>query len=161
MNAPKPDSELTYVDFEEPAVEPEVRWRETLRVFCSNRAALLGLVIVSAFVLVGIFGPVFYPADPFEPVAFPLSGPGEHTLLGTDYLGRDVALGILYGTRPTLIIAAVATLVTVLIGITLGAVAALLYASTPWVLHVSTSGEVTAPSDVVGSGAESRVDWRT
>lgn len=108
---------------EEATIEPEKKWRETLRLFAANRAALLGLFIVALFALAGLFGPMLYPADPFDPVAFPLTSPGEHTLLGTDYLGRDVALGILYGTRPTLLIAATATLVTVLIGISLGAIA--------------------------------------
>jgi peptide/nickel transport system permease protein len=109
--------------FEEDAIHPEIRWRETVRIFCANRAALLGLVVVTVFVLVGLFGPLIVPADPFEPVAVPLSAPGEHTVLGTDYLGRDVAVAMIYGTRPTLIIAATATLVTVLIGISLGAIA--------------------------------------
>ena len=110
-------------EFAEPPLQPEVKWRETLRLFCNNRAALLGLIIVSVFIFIGIFGPTLFPADPFDPVAAPLGGPGEGTILGTDYLGRDVFLGIIYGTRPTLIIAATATLVTVLIGITLGAIA--------------------------------------
>ena len=109
--------------FEEPPVVPEVRWRETLRIFCGNRTALFGVILVTLFVLLGVLGPVIYPADPFDPVAAPLSEPGDRTLLGTDYLGRDVAIGIIYGTRPTLIIAATATLVTVLIGITIGAIA--------------------------------------
>ncbi|MGU9956568.1 MAG: ABC transporter permease [Arenicellales bacterium WSBS_2016_MAG_OTU3] len=109
--------------FEEAAQEPEVKWRETLRIFCNNRMALLGLVIVTTFVFVGIFGPWLFPADPFELIATPLSGPGEYTILGTDYLGRDVFSGIIHGARPTLLIAATATLVTIFIGITLGAVA--------------------------------------
>ena len=117
------ESEAVSFAFEDAPVEPEVQWRETLRLFCGNRTALFGLVIVFVFVFVGIFGPVIFPGDPFEPVAAPLSAPGEHTLLGTDYLGRDVALGIIHGTRPTLIIATIATLVTVLIGITIGALA--------------------------------------
>jgi len=109
--------------FEERAVEPEVAWRQTVRLFCANRAALAGLAVVAVFVLTGLLGPMVVDADPFEPVAFPLTPPGEHTLLGTDYLGRDVAVGILYGTRPTLMIAAMATLVAVFIGISLGAIA--------------------------------------
>ena len=112
-----------FFNFKEPVQEPEIKWRETLRLFCANRAALFGLIVVSLFVFIGIFGPLLFPADPFDPVAAPLGGPGEGTILGTDYLGRDVFLGIIYGTRPTLIIAATATLVTVLIGITLGAIA--------------------------------------
>ena len=109
--------------FEEPVVEAEVKWRETVRLFCANRPALFGLVVVTAFVLMAILGPVLMPGDPFDPVAAPLTGPGEATLLGTDYVGRDVALGIVHGTRATALIAVTATLVTVFIGITLGAVA--------------------------------------
>lgn len=109
--------------FEEAPLQPEVKWRETVRLFCQNRAALFGLIVVLIFVFIGLFGPFFWPADPFEPIAPPLTAPGVHTLLGTDYLGRDVFIGIIYGTRPTLLIAAVATTMAVLIGITLGAVA--------------------------------------
>ena len=109
--------------FEEADVEPEVKWRETFRIFCANRAALIGLILVSAFVLIGLFGPLIFPADPFELVAAPLTGPGEQTILGSDYLGRDVFVGIIYGTRPTIIIALTATLVTVVIGISFGAIA--------------------------------------
>lgn len=109
--------------FEEAPLAPEIKWRETLRIFCGNRTALLGLIILAIFIFTGIFGPIIYPADPFELVATPLSGPGADAILGADYLGRDVFIGIVYGTRPTLIIAVTATLVTVLIGITLGALA--------------------------------------
>lgn len=109
--------------FEEPTAEPEVKWRETLRLFCANRPALLGLILVILFVLVGIFGPFLLPADPFELVAAPLTGPGAQTILGSDYLGRDVFVGIIYGARPTMIIALTATVVTVVIGISIGAIA--------------------------------------
>lgn len=109
--------------FDEPTAEPEVKWRETLRIFCANRAALLGLILVILFVLVGIFGPFLLPADPFELVAAPLTAPGAQTILGSDYLGRDVFVGIIYGARPTMIIALTATVVTVVIGISIGAIA--------------------------------------
>ena len=122
MNSESRPTDTTFA-FVETAVEPEKKWRETVRLFMANRPALIGFLVVVVFVFVGLFGPMLYPADPFEPVAFPLTGPGTHTLLGTDYLGRDVGVAILYGTRPTLLIAGTATLVTVFIGITLGAIA--------------------------------------
>jgi len=109
--------------FKEVVPEPEIKWRETLRVFCQNRMALFGLILVTVFIFVGLFGSLMFPADPFEMVATPLSGPGAGAILGSDYMGRDEFIGIIYGTRPTLVIATTATLVTVLIGITLGAVA--------------------------------------
>ena len=110
----KPDDEF---------IEPENKRVETFRLFCANRAALVGLIFVTIFVLVGVFGPIFMSADPFEMVATPLTGPSARTIMGTDYLGRDVFVGIIYGTRPTMIIALTATLVTVLIGVTIGAIA--------------------------------------
>ncbi|MFK8082803.1 MAG: ABC transporter permease [Granulosicoccus sp.] len=109
--------------FEDVQVVAEKKWRETVRLFCRNYTAVLGLIVVFVFIFTGIFGPALLPADPFEPVAPPLTAPGEYRLLGTDYLGRDVFTGIIHGTRPTLIIAVTATLVTVLIGITIGAIA--------------------------------------
>ena len=101
----------------------EVKSRETFRLFCANRPALLGFLFIIVFIFVGIFGSVLVPGDPFEMVAIPLTGPGVETVLGSDYLGRDVFLGIIHGTQATMIIATTATLVTVFIGITIGAFA--------------------------------------
>ncbi|MFD1418913.1 ABC transporter permease [Companilactobacillus keshanensis] len=47
---------------------------------------------------------------------------GTHYLLGTDYLGRDLLSRIIYGTRLSLIVAVLATLVDLLIGIPYGIV---------------------------------------
>ena len=117
-------TETTTFSFEEAPTVPEIKWRETARLFCRNRMALLGLIILTLFIFIGLFGPLIYPVDPFELVTAPLSAPGEYNLpLGSDYIGRDVFIGIIYGTRPTLIIAAIATLMTVLIGISVGAIA--------------------------------------
>ncbi len=117
-------TKTTTFSFEEETIVPEIKWRETARLFCRNRIALLGLIILTLFIFIGLFGPLIYPVDPFELVAAPLSAPGKYNLpLGSDYIGRDVFIGIIYGTRPTLIIAAIATLMTVLIGISVGAIA--------------------------------------
>ena len=67
-----PDSPF---QFDEPVVVAEKKWRETVRLFCRNYTALFGLVVVTVFILTGIFGPMLYPADPFEPVAPPLTAP--------------------------------------------------------------------------------------
>lgn len=123
MNDIKLKNHNPFSSLEEIENVPEVKWRETLRLFCANRPALLGLLFVIVFIFVGIFGSILVPADPFEMVAVPLTGPGGETLLGSDYLGRDVFVGIVHGTQATMIIAVTATLVTVFIGITIGALA--------------------------------------
>ena len=64
-----------------------------------------------------------FAADPFAIIGAPLTEPGEISLLGTDYLGRSVFTGIIYGVRTTLAIAATATAFAVFIGISIGAFA--------------------------------------
>ena len=119
----KPEQKDLAVAFKEKVEKPEIWWVETARMFYANKAAVLGLFGLVIIILVGLFGPVFFRADPFAIVAVPLSEPGGDTYLGTDYLGRDVFIGLIYGARPTLIIAIIATAFTVLIGMSIGAVA--------------------------------------
>ena len=103
--------------------QPEIWWRETARMFCTNKAAVAGAACLALIVLIGTFGPIILAADPFAIVGAPLREPGEGTLLGTDYLGRDVFTGIIYGVRTTLAIAITATIFAVFVGISIGAVA--------------------------------------
>ena len=97
---------------------------EFLRMFCANHAAVAGLLGLSTVVLATLMGPYIYPADPFEMVWAPLSPPGvDGFVLGTDYLGRDLLVLLLYGGRVSMTIALVAALMSVLIGTTIGAIA--------------------------------------
>ena len=106
--------------------QPEVEHPtiEALRLFMRNPSAIGGMVMLTVILLVSIVGPVVYPADPFEIKAAPLTTPfTEEAWLGTDYLGRDVLTTLIYGGRATLMVGAVAALLSVIIGITLGAFA--------------------------------------
>ena len=103
--------------------EPEIWWQEATRMFCTNKAAVLGAASLVVIVLIGAFGPIILAADPFAIIGAPLRGPGDGTLLGTDYLGRDVFTGIIYGVRTTLAIAITATIFAVFVGISIGAIA--------------------------------------
>ncbi|WP_296799517.1 ABC transporter permease [Variovorax sp.] len=97
---------------------------EAARMFLRNPAAIAGMVLLLIVLAVAIAGPWLYPADPFEIKAAPLTPPfSEEAWLGSDYLGRDVLTALIYGGRATLQVGAVAALLSVLIGITLGAFA--------------------------------------
>ncbi|MBS0448334.1 MAG: ABC transporter permease [Proteobacteria bacterium] len=97
---------------------------EALRMFMRNPAAIAGMVLLLIILGVAIAGPWLYPADPFEIKAVPLTPPGtSDAWLGSDYLGRDVLTTLIYGGRATLAVGAVAALLSVAIGITLGAFA--------------------------------------
>ncbi len=97
--------------------------RRTWRAFAGNRAALLGLVVLVAIVSAGLVGPFLVASNPFDMADAPLLPPGGDHLMGTDFLGRDVLVALVHGARTTLMIGLVATLFTVLIGTTIGALA--------------------------------------
>jgi peptide/nickel transport system permease protein len=97
---------------------------EALRMFVRNPSAIAGMAILFVVLAVAIVGPWVYPVDPFEIVWAPLTPPfSEDAWLGTDYLGRDVLRTLIYGGRATLLVGAVAALLSVSIGLAIGAFA--------------------------------------
>ena len=104
---------------------PESPTREFGRIFMSNKAAVLGLTLILIVVAASLLGPQIYRVDADETVNAPFLPPMEDSasLLGTDYIGRDVLAGILQGGSATLAIGAMAAVVAVFIGISIGALA--------------------------------------
>lgn len=97
---------------------------EAWEMFTRNHAAIVGLIVLILITIGAVFGPMLYPTDPFDMVWAPFSPPGQDGfLLGTDYLGRDLVAMILNGARVSLIIGLSAAVVTILIGVTVGALA--------------------------------------
>jgi peptide/nickel transport system permease protein len=78
---------------------------------------ILGLVVLA------ILAPLIVPQGPFKSIAAPFQPPSSHHLLGTDDLGRSILAGLLYGARTSLLVGFSVTLVSFLIGVTLGGIA--------------------------------------
>ena len=95
-----------------------------LKAFCRNKGAVLGVVILLlVFLTAGLAG-ILFPFSPWDMQTAPFMPPGEmDMLLGSDSLGRDVAAGIAYGARVSLLVGGVSTVVALAIGVTLGAAA--------------------------------------
>ncbi|HVI20042.1 MAG TPA: ABC transporter permease [Gaiellales bacterium] len=91
--------------------------------FMRSFSGAVGVTIVVFVVAVALFGRYFAPYDPNVPVAAPLSPPSSHYLLGTDFLGRDVFSRLLYGGRSVITLAALATGLGYLIGMSIGLIA--------------------------------------
>ena len=107
-----------------PAIIAEHPTREALRMFARNPSAIAGGVMLLAVLFMALAGPWLMQVDPFEIRGAPLTPPlSEDALLGTDYLGRDVLTTIIYGGRATLLVGAVAALLSVCIGVTMGVMA--------------------------------------
>ena len=95
-----------------------------MRAFLRNKGAAAGLVLLALVGLVAALAPVLFPASPWDMAGAPFSPPGEDGfLLGSDSLGRDVAAGIAYGASVSLLVGAVSTVVALLFGVALGALA--------------------------------------
>lgn len=93
-------------------------------MFVRSPSAVVGMVLLGVIVAISLLGPWLYAADPFEITWAPQTPPGEpEAWLGTDHLGRDVLTGLIYGGRSTLAVGAVAALLSVVIGVTVGALA--------------------------------------
>ena len=103
------------------SVDHESPWREAARMFVRNKSAVVALIVLSIIVVGSLLMPYLYAADPFEIAAAPMTPPGEDALLGTDFLGRDVLRMLLHGGRVTILVGAVAALLSVTIGIVVGA----------------------------------------
>ena len=109
---------------EEETPEAQHPFTEVWGMFRKNKSAVAALGLLALITFGAIFGPYLYPTDPFEMVWMPFSPPGqEGFLLGTDYLGRDLLAMIINGAKVSLMIGLSAAMMTVFIGVTVGALA--------------------------------------
>lgn len=96
---------------------------EALRLFVRNPAGIVGSIILLGILGLTFVGPYIYGVDPFEMVWMPFAPPFSEgaPLLGTDQLGRDILAGIINGGKATLAVGGAAALLTLVIGIVVGA----------------------------------------
>ena len=91
-----------------------------------NKAALFSFVTMALMVVLVIFGPLLSPfaidqTDWYQLSARPSISSGH--IFGTDDLGRDLFVRVMYGGRISLMVGLVATMVSVFIGVSYGAIA--------------------------------------
>src|SRR4029450_13860379 len=99
-------------------------WGDAWRRFIRTPSAIIGLVMVSAFVLVAIFAPLIAPYDPHDSnLSESLAPPSAEHPLGQDLQGRDELSRIIYGARNSLQIGIISVTIGVSIGLLIGAVA--------------------------------------
>ena len=95
-----------------------------VRSFFSRPGPAIGFAVFMAIAVVALLAPALFVQGPFTIVGMPLRPPGQAGLLaGSDVLGRDMAVGLAYGARVSLLVGIASTLCAVGIGVLLGAVA--------------------------------------
>jgi len=121
---PPTDHALSTPPADEPPEPGSSLGRDAWRRLGRNRLAVLSAFVLGAVALACVAGPWLSPysyetmdtADSFRP-------PGLHHWLGTDQLGHDLLVRMLYGGRISLAVGLCATVVALVIGVTYGAVA--------------------------------------
>ncbi len=111
-----------------PTVPPASLLRRTLTQFtfflremARQPLSLAGLIIVIGFIIMAIIGPNIAPYDFDKLLVGPKNtAPSAEYLFGTDRLGRDVFSRVLWGARETVGLPAIATLLSVALGTTIG-----------------------------------------
>jgi peptide/nickel transport system permease protein len=149
----------------------------TVRALLRNPAALSGMALLVALLLVAVLAGTLFPGDPLDMVGQPLLAPGQDPQfwLGTDSLGRDVLAELAHGSRASLLIGTTAALIGVVIGTLAGALAGYfggwvddllmrvteLFQTTPSFLFVIVIVSITRPSMTTISLAIGVTSWPT
>ncbi len=121
-----------------------------LKRFRQNRLAVLGLIVLCLIVVAVLVLPPLMPYDEaqIDVVAFNAPPSAQH-LLGTDTTGRDVLTRLLYGGRVSLFVGVVSTLISVVIGIPLGLLAAFYRGWIETIVMRTTDVFMTIPSTIL------------
>ncbi len=110
-------------------------WVDARRRLFRNRAAMASLIVLTIIALMAIFAPLLSPysfdaidyrvvscSPDWWPAHIMCNAGGAHWF-GTDSIGRDLFVRVLFGARVSLAVGLVATLVSLLIGVVYGATA--------------------------------------
>ena len=99
-------------------------WTDALRRLRKSKMAVTGGVLLAVVVLATLFAPILTPyGNEEQNLESQLQPPSLKHPFGTDLTGRDVLTRTLYGGRLSLAVGVVATLVSLVIGVTWGAIA--------------------------------------
>ncbi|POO85266.1 nickel transporter permease [Clostridium sp. 3-3] len=89
----------------------------------SNKAALLGLIIILILIFVALFGKFLMPYDPYTgELSQSLQSPSAAHFFGTDEQGRDIFSRVIDGTAVSLRVGVIAVAISLSIGTFFGAV---------------------------------------
>ena len=97
------------------------RMRDMLRV---NRVALLGLILIALIILAALLAPIIARYDPNAINLVEMRKPPSAAhWFGTDDMGRDVFARVVYGSRTSLMIGFVPSVISLILGTALGLMA--------------------------------------
>ena len=107
------------------ASTPWERFRNSMvmsfKILYRNKKAFVGFLILVVFLLMATVGPVFIKLDTTVDYEGRYQMPSLAHPLGTDYMGIDIFAQVVHGSRDVLTVAALAAIMTVVVGFVMGA----------------------------------------
>jgi len=111
-------------EWEEEELQGTSLWRDAWRRLRKNRMAVAAAGVLLAVVLFCVVGPWFVPHTfDGQNLEYGAKGPSASHWFGTDLHGRDLLVRTMYGGRISLAVGLAATLVSLTIGVSYGAIA--------------------------------------
>jgi peptide/nickel transport system permease protein len=96
---------------------------QSWRRFRANRAALAGLFFILLVCICALLARLLVPYDPTHSYAGMRGvGPSLEHPLGFDHIGRDLLARVIYGARVALVVGLGATMISVVLGVLVGAI---------------------------------------
>jgi peptide/nickel transport system permease protein len=131
--------------------------------YARSKTGMAGLAVLVAVTVLAVAAPLFIHASDLNVVGATgpsLAPPNAHYLLGTDQAGRSVLTLIIWGTRPSLVIGVIATVLTMVLGSAIGliaghydgAVSRVLMAITDWFIALPGLPLAISLAAVLGQG---------
>lgn len=143
---------------------PRSAMASALRRVLGHHGLMLGGGILVLVALVALFAPLLAPHDPYAqnlsrrliPPIWQAKGTWEH-ILGTDKLGRDYLSRLIYGSQLSLLIGLSATVISGLIGTTMGVLAGYFGGRTDAVINYLITTRLAMPVVLVALAVASLV----
>lgn len=124
----------TSIDSPPKIPEVETPFHRFASDFMENRVAVVALVVLMGIIFIALFAPLISPTDPYDLATVSIMDsklePGSQSMtgttfwLGTDGAGRDLLSSIFYGLRISLGVGIASAIVALLIGTSVGLIAA-------------------------------------
>lgn len=121
-------------------------WR---RFISRNKMGTFGIVVIVLILLLSFIGPFFMTGTNRTDVASVYGPPSWDHPLGFDYRGRDIWHQIVHGGSSLIIVATIAAVVSTMIAITFGALAALIGGAFDTAVQTITDVVLTVPTIIL------------
>lgn len=97
--------------------------QSVIRRFRHHKAGVVSFWIVAVIIVLALLAPLLAPYGPQKITSEFSAAPSLKHLLGTDQIGRDVLSRLLFGTRVSLFVGFMATVISTVLGVLLGLLA--------------------------------------